>query len=155
MTAARHQRRKILERAWILVGFGYSLVRIFIAELTVRKYGINIWAFAAVELVSSGPYSLGTARVVARLVDRNYHSALKWGTLAAVCFLAPEAFIVATGQRCSKRRPGHCHSMPTKIYVAIGVVVLLLGSVSIWSIRRKVKRATPLVQPDPSASDAH
>lgn len=155
MTAARHQRRKVLERAWILVGFAYSIFRIVIARLTVAKYGVNIWAFAAVEIISSGPYSIGTARLITRLIDRNFHSALKWGTLAAVCFVAPEAFIVASGNRCHRRHRANCHSMPTRIYIAIGVLVVVLGGLAIWSIRRKVKKAEPLVHLDPAASDAH
>lgn len=154
MTAARHQKRKVLERAWILVGFAYSIFRIGIARLTVEKYGVNIWAFAAVELISSGPYSVGTARLVTRLVDRNYHSALRWGTLAAGCFLAPEVFIIASGNRCHRRHDAHCHSMPTRIYVAVGVLVLVLGSVAIFSVRQKVKKAVPPVHLDPAASDA-
>lgn len=154
MTAARHQRRKNLERVWILVGFAYSVIRIVIARLTVAKYGVNIWAFAAVELISSGPYSVGTARLVTRLIDRNFHSALKWGTLAAGCFLAPEAFIIASGNRCQRHENARCHSMPTRIYVAIGVLVLVLGSAAILSVRRKVKKAEPPVHLDPAPSDA-
>jgi hypothetical protein len=154
MTAVRHQRRKILERAWILVGFAYSVIRIFIAKVTVQKYGVNIWAFGVVEVVSSGPYSLGTARVVTRLVDRNFPSAMKWGALAIGCFLAPETFIIATGERCRRRHRGHCHGMPTKIYVAIGLLVFVLGAATIWSIRRKVKSAVPLAHPGPAGSDA-
>jgi hypothetical protein len=148
-TEARGLRRKRLERAWIVIGVGYSIVRVFIANATVKKYGVNIWAFAVVEIGSSFPYSLGTARVVARLVDKSYRSATKWGMLAAVCFIAPETFIVITGERCGRRHPGRCHRMPNRVYEVIGLVILVLGSLAVWSIIRKVRQARALDTPAP------
>jgi hypothetical protein len=141
---ARGLRRKRLERAWIAVGVGYSIIRVFIANATVKKYGVNIWAFAVVEIGSAFPYSLGTARLVARLVDKSYRSAAKWGTLAAVCFIAPETFIVITGERCSRLHPGRCQRMPSRVYHVIGGVILVLGSLAVWSVVRKVRQARAL-----------
>jgi hypothetical protein len=154
-TEARGQRRKRLERAWIIVGLAYSIVRVFIANATVKKYGVNIWAFAVVEIGSSFPYSLGTARVVARLVDKAYRSASKWGMLAAVCFIAPETFIVVTGERCSRRHPGRCHRMPKRVYEVIGLVILVIGSLAVWSVVRKVRQARSLETPAPEPSVEH
>jgi hypothetical protein len=152
ITEARGLRRKRLERAWIAVGVGYSILRVFIANATVKKYGVNIWAFAVVEIGSSFPYSLGTARLVARLVDKSYRSATKWGMLAAVCFIAPETFIVITGERCSRRHPGRCHRMPKRVYEVIGLVILILGSLAVWSVIRKVRQARSLDAPAPAVS---
>jgi hypothetical protein len=154
--AARDRKRRILERVWIAVGFAYSLFRVFIANATVSKYGVNIPAFAAVEIVSSFPYSIGTARVVTALIDQKYRRAVEWGTIAAACFIAPETFIIATaGRHCSKRHPGHCHGVPTRIYVAIAVILVLFGSFTAWSVRRKVKKAREPGQELPASSDAH
>jgi hypothetical protein len=154
--AARDRKRRILERVWIAVGFAYSLFRVFVADATVRKYGVNIAAFAGVEIVSSFPYSIGTARLVTALIDRHYRRAVKWGTIAATCFIAPETFIVATaGRHCSKRRPGHCHGVPTSIYVVIAVILVLFGSFTAWTVRRKVKQAREPDQELPASSDVH
>ncbi len=154
-TEARGLRRKRLERAWIIVGFGYSILRVFVANATVKKYGVNIWAFAVVEIGSSFPYSLGTARVVARLVDKSYRSATKWGALAAVCFIAPETFIVITGERCSRRHPGRCQRMPERVYQVIGLVILILGSLAVWSVIRKVRQARSLETRAPATYAEH
>ena len=152
---ARGQRRQRLERLWIIVGFGYSIFRVFVANATVKKYGVNIWAFAVVEIGSSFPYSLGTARLIAALVDRSSKAAIKWGTLAAVCFIAPETFIVITGERCSRRHPGRCHRMPKRVYEVIGLVVLVIGSVAVWGIVHKVKQARAQRSADLAESDVH
>jgi hypothetical protein len=141
---ARGLRRKRLERAWIVVGVSYGILRVFVANATVKKYGVNIWAFAVVEIGSSFPYSLGTARVVTRLVDKSYRSAAKWGALAAVCFLAPEMFILITGERCSQLGIGQCQPMPRRVYEVIGLVIVILGSLAVWSVIRKVRQARSL-----------
>lgn len=155
MPPARPERRKILERTWILVGFAYSLFRVFVANVTVRKYGVNIWAFAVVEIGSSFPYSLGTARLVTSLIDHNYRSALRWGTLAAVCFFAPEAFIVARARRCGRRHPGRCPRMPREVYGALGILLIVVGSLAVWGVIRKVRQAHAQHAADRAASGEH
>jgi hypothetical protein len=156
MTAeARGLRRKRLERAWIVVGLGYGILRVFVANATVKKYGVNIWAFAVVEIGSAFPYSLGTARVVASLVDKSYRSAAKWGSLAAVCFIAPEAFVVGTGERCGPSDLGRCQPMPKQVYEVLGLVILIIGSLAVWSVIRKVRQARSLETQAPGTSVGH
>ena len=139
MDADRRLRRKRLELLWIGVGFSYSLFRVWVANVTVKKYGVPILWFAAVEVLSSFPYSLGTARVVARLVDREYPAALRWGLLAAATFVAPEVYIVAASRHHCRRNP-ECHAMPTSVYVVLGLIVVVLGSVAVVGVTRKVKQ---------------
>lgn len=154
-TPAGAQRRKRLERLWIVVGLAYGLLRVFIANATVRKYGVNIWAFAVVELGTSFPYSLGTARLVTSLIDKSHRAATRWGMLAAVCFIAPETFIVVTGERCSRRHPGRCHRMPKRVYEVIGLVILVVGSLAVYGVIRKVRQARTRAHLDPETSDEH
>jgi hypothetical protein len=123
-------RRKALERVWVAAGVGYGIARVFLANATVRRYGVNIAAFAVIEIGSSFPYSLGTARLVGAIVDRKMTSAVRWGVVAALCFIAPEAFIVATG-----------HGMPRSVYYVIAAVVSVLGTLAVVGVVRKVRRS--------------
>jgi hypothetical protein len=129
-------RRRNLERLWILVGVSYGIFRVIIANATVKKYGVNIWAFAVIEIGSSFPYSLGTARLVGALVDRKRQQALKWGVVSLVCYAAPEAFILITG-----------HNMPREVYIVIGVILAVLGAIAVIGIVRKVRKSRRARQP--------
>jgi hypothetical protein len=132
-------RRQNLERLWIVLGLAYGVFRVIIANATVRKYGVNIWAFAVIEIGSSFPYSLGTARLVGSLVDHDRPRAVRWGVVSLVCYAAPEAFILLTG-----------HDMPPEIYIVIGVILVVLGTIAAIGIVRKVKasrRAAPVPAP--------
>jgi hypothetical protein len=132
---AHTPRRRVLERLWIVGSVAYGGLRIFVADRTVRRYGVNIWAFAVVELGTSFVYGLGTARVVGALVDRRRDQVMRWAPLAAGAFLAPEAFIVVSGRR-----------MPTVVYAVVGLVVLVMGTVAVVSLTRKVRAGRQLVQ---------
>jgi hypothetical protein len=122
-------RRKLLERLWIVLGLGYGVFRVLVANATVKKYGVNIWAFAVVEIGSSFPYSLGTARVVGAIVDRNRQATVRWGLVALGSFAAPEIFILATG-----------HDMPRSVYLVIGIILAVFGFVGVFGIVRKVRK---------------
>ena len=123
----------------------YGGLRIFVADRTVKRYGVNIWGFAAVELSTSWLYGLSTARVVGALVDRRLRPALRWGVVAAVTFLAPESFILLTGRR-----------MPAVVYIVIGALLATLGTFAAVSLVRRVRRgrrahAARAVAGDPTA----
>lgn len=124
------RRRRLLERSWIVVSVAYGGVRIFVADRTVKRYGVNIWAFAFVELSTSWLYGLSTARVVSSYVDRTPRKALRWGAVAAATFLAPEAFIVVTARH-----------VPRIVYVVVVALVTVLGTVAVTSLVRKIRTA--------------
>jgi hypothetical protein len=121
-------RRRVLERLWIVGSVAYGGLRVFIADRTVKRYGVNIWAFASVELVTSFIYGLSSARVGGALIDRRADRAVRWGVLTAASFLAPETFILLTGRR-----------MPMVVYIVIGALLATLGTVAAVSLRRKVR----------------
>ena len=128
-TAPPSRRRRILERLWIVGSVAYGGLRIFVADRTVKRYGVNIWGFAAVELSTSWIYGLSTARVVGALIDRRLRPAVRWGAVGAATFLAPESFVLLTGRR-----------MPAAVYIVIGALLATLGTVAAVSLVRKVRR---------------
>jgi hypothetical protein len=132
---AHPARRRSLERIWIVGSMLYGGLRIFVADHTVRRYGVNIWGFAVVELGTAFVYGLATARVVGAMVDRRRDRITRWAPIALGSFLAPEAYIVLTG-----------HRMPRVVYVAVGLLVVTMGTIAVVSLTRKVAAARDLVQ---------
>jgi hypothetical protein len=136
-------RRRVLERFWIVGSVAYGALRIAVADRTVTRYGVNIWAFAAVELSTAWLYGLATARVVGALVDRSLRSAARGGAVAASSFLAPEGFIVVTGR-----------DMPSAVYLVIAGVVAVLGSVAAVTVLRRVRAGRSALAPEAPAPNA-
>ncbi len=126
----RSARRRLLERLWVVGSVAYGGLRIFVADRTVRRYGVNIWVFGVVELTTSWLYGLSTARLVGALIDRHGRLAARWSIVAVATFLAPEAFIVLTGRH-----------MPRVVYLVVAGLVTVLGTLAVASLVRRVRAA--------------
>ncbi len=127
-TAAQVTRRRLFERVWIVLGLVWALGRVVVAKATVEKYGVNITVFAVIEILAAWPHSLGAARVVTNLIDRNPHGALPWGLMLAVSHIGPELYIAVAGSH-----------MPVGVYVSLAIIVLGLGALAIVGIVQKVR----------------
>ena len=127
-SAAQKARRNRYEQIWIVLGVLWALGRVVVAKATVEQYGVNIAIFAVIEIVVAWPHALGAARVVTKLIDRDPHGALAWGSLLAVTHIAPELYIAVVGSH-----------MPVGIYVSLVVIVLGLGALAVIGIVQKVR----------------
>jgi len=129
----REQRRKTLERSWVIGVVVFVVLRFAIAYGTLAHYsrGVVI-VFGILDLGTAVPYAIGTARLVTSLVDRQPLAATRWGLLASACFLAPYVWIVAAGSE---------ESFPTVAYVVIVLLAVLLGINAVLTIRRRVRDA--------------
>lgn len=123
-------QRKHVERLWVALTLAWGLFRALIVWAALSRYGVNPWIYLAIELVSSGPYGITTARIVTSLLDGRRDAAFRWAIAAAALFLAPDLYIVASGQ-----------SMPVYVYVIVGAVVVALGVAGILRIRTAVRAA--------------
>ena len=130
---ARAQRRKTLERSWVIGVVIFVLVRFALAYGALADYDtFTVVVFGLLDLGTAVPYAIGTARLVTSMVDRDLVAAARWGTLASACFLAPYVWIAWAG------RDG---SFPTIVYVVTAVLAVSLGANAIFTIRKRVRIA--------------
>ena len=123
-------RRRRLEVGWLVVNVVYAALRTFVAWATVRKYGVNIYGFVAVEVGSSIPYAIATSKAIGALVDKRKRHAVRWGLLAAVVFPLPELYVGLSG-----------HGMPKYVYAVLVGLVVALGVFGALTISRRVRAA--------------
>jgi len=121
-------RRRIIERLWVVGVVAWGLGRTVIVWETLGGYGVNPWVYGAIDVVSSVPYGLATARVVENLIDRDRVTALRWGVVAAVTFVLPDLYIVIAGRH-----------MPVVVYVVLALLVVLLGTLAARGVVNKAR----------------
>jgi hypothetical protein len=124
---ARSQRRVALERIWIAATVGYGLLRACLVAATLSQYGVNPWSYLIIDVATSVPLGLSTARVIGALVDRDLRTARTWAIVAVLTDFAPDIFIVIVGR-----------DMPMVVYVALGVIAVASVGFGVRSILRKV-----------------
>lgn len=127
---APHRLRQFLTVSWVVGIVGFTLLRFVVARETLEGYGLNIWVFGFIDLITAVPYAVGVARVVTAMIDKNPTGASGWAAIAAGSFLAPYLYIAWAGQDAS---------FPTTVYVVLVVLMVAFGANAIWSVRRKVR----------------
>ena len=139
------ERRKRVEHLWVGITLAWGFGRVLVVWGALGRYGVNPWVYAGIELATSGPYGVATARVVTSLLDRKNQAASRWAALGLAMFLAPDLYIVVAGR-----------GMPTYVYVVVSVLVTTLGALAFFSMRAKVAKgriARDLVSVEPAAGD--
>ncbi|MCX6452329.1 MAG: hypothetical protein NT174_04540 [Actinobacteria bacterium] len=125
---ARTAKRRLLERLWVVLVIAYGAGRAFVVWKALGRYGVNPWLYLALDVTSSWPYAVATARLVTSVIDREFSRARSWGVLAAVTFLIPDIYILAVARR-----------VPTEVYAIIIAIVSLLALSAIVSLFVKIR----------------
>ena len=116
-----------MQKVWFVLIIFWSLVRIATAELYFAKYGINIWIFAVIEIVSSPILARASSRMAVTLKYHEIRQSVLWGGLTMVSFSAPDVYLLTAGR-----------GLP---WIAYGVVLLLMtvaGTTSVIKLKQKV-----------------
>ena len=130
----KQSRREILgERIWAGLLVFYSTGAAFLVWKTLSKYGVNPIAFLIIDMVSSWPYGISTARIVVNAVKRRWHEVRKWAWVAAATFIAPDVYVLASARHA-----------PRRVYLFLIVVIsaLIISAVLsvVLQVRSKGKR---------------
>lgn len=134
----------MLERSWIVGVVLFTIGRFAVAYGTLERYGVNLWMFGAIDLLTAVPYGLGTARLVGAIVDRRFQSATRWGVVSAASFLAPYLYLAWAGRDVG---------FPPVVFVVLGVLAFCFGTNAVLGIRRRVRTgANPAVTASAPAS---
>ena len=139
---ANPRLRVVLESTWVVGVLVYGLARTVVVWGALGDYGVNPWIYGAIDLFSSVPYAIGTARVVTGCLDRDWARVRRWGLIAAVAFIAPDLYILAAG-----------HGMPAIVYVVLGtwlLVAALLAGRSV-AVKLRAERTARLATADAGA----
>lgn len=122
--------RRYLTISWVVTIVVFTLVRLLVARGTLEKYGLNIWVFGVIDLVTALPYAIGVAKVVTAMVDRQVGSAGRWAAIAAASFLAPYVYIAWAGKE---------GEFPPSVYFVLGGLIIVFGGNAIRGAFRKVE----------------
>jgi len=127
-SSARSAKRRLLERLWVIVVIAYGAGRAIVVWKALGQYGVNPWIYLALDVTSSWPYAVATARLVTSVIDREFSRAKSWGLLAAVTFLIPDLYILAVAR-----------DVPTQVYAIIIAIISLLALLAIISLIIKIR----------------
>ena len=96
--AARLNRRSAAIM-WVIASLAYAVLRISMADRFLKKYGLNTFWFAIIELLATVVFSVASARFVGAVLDRRSKQTFGWLGLTLAGFLAADVYtILVTNQ---------------------------------------------------------
>jgi hypothetical protein len=125
---ANPHRRDVLTRGWLVAVLGWSVFRSMVVAHTLRRYGVNPWAYGTVDLVSSWPYAVASAGVVTSLLDRRMAAFRRNGLVAAAAFFFPDLYLLLAG-----------HHKPRLVYLVVVGVALVFATAALVSTAMQVR----------------
>ena len=105
-------------RLWVVASVLYGALRVILAGAFIADYGLNIYAYALVELASSLVLGLSTAHLAKRVMTRGPGRRAPLIVIAVVSYFAPDAYLLA-----------FAHRMPARLRIPV-LVVVGVGAVS-------------------------
>ena len=114
----------------IVAILAYSVLRFFVVQATLQRYGVNPWVFLAIDASSGVVYVLGIEQLVVAMQKRgktDFSRTIVWGVVTALMFAAPYVYMYVAGQ-----------AMPPIVAIGIGVIVLLLCVNAVLTFRRRI-----------------
>jgi hypothetical protein len=128
-TGVTQTRREIFwERIWAGLLVLYSVGAAYLVWRTLGKYGVNAIIFLVIDVVTSWPYGLATARIVVNVVKHEWKAVRKWAWVAAITFIAPDIYVLASATRA-----------PRDIYLLIIAVITFLVLFAILSVVLQIR----------------
>lgn len=126
-------RQPLIEKLWASTIVIYSFGATLVVWKTLHKYGVNPLLFFIIDVCTSWPYGIATARIVAKVFERDWKQVQKWSLTAAICFVTPQVYVLAA----SHHAPKDVYIVVISVCVALGCFALLSLLIQIRSGRRK------------------
>lgn len=148
--------RDAKERLWFGFSLLYAVARVLGASAFLERYGLNIVAFAVIEIVSSSLLAVASAGLVRSIVETKLMSTIlgdsaeqfgvakppkkhhhfrpnfgplrRWAVAVVVCFAAPDVYAYYATDH-----------LPPVLLVVIGIALLVSALTSIVLVTRKVR----------------
>lgn len=123
-TGAKLTRRQIFwERLWAGSVVLYSVGATFVVWRTLAKYGVNPILFFIIDVTTSWPYGIATARIVVNVIKLEWKAVRKWTWVAVITFVTPQVYILVSARHA-----------PRDVYLIVIMVISFLVLFALISV---------------------
>lgn len=124
----RTKRETFWERMWAATIVAYSFGAAVLVWKTLHKYGVNPYVFFVIDVSTSWPYGLATARIVVAFFRKDWGAVRKWSWLAGITFITPQVYILASARH-----------VPNDVYLIIAAVITVLAVFAIGGVVQQIR----------------
>lgn len=128
---ARITQQMIFARLWVALVMLWAGLRILAVEIWLVDYGVSIWWFAVIEVLSSVLYGVSSARLVKELSARRRNNSAKWGAFTLVGYVLPDTYLLSVGR-----------AMPLATYLVVVSLAVAFAVIALVRTRASVMKMT-------------
>lgn len=122
-------RDKRMHYAWLLLVLAWASFRAVAINKFFGDHNVNAWGYLIVDLASSIPYALYSARAVVNFLDRDWIAFRRSVILASIFFYIPDIYVFIFAR-----------TVPTSLYVGFGVSIIIFSTLALLSLKRDASR---------------
>jgi len=131
-----HQKRVSVLRdkrthgVWLVLVLAWAIFRAFAINKFFGEHNVNSWGYLAVDLASSVPYAIYSARAVVNYLDKDWRKFRGSIQLTALSFYIPDVYVLVFAR-----------TVPTSLYVGFGISIIMFSLAAFISFRKDVSQA--------------
>lgn len=139
-TLLHRDRRRRLLGPWMVANLGYDALHTAVMIGIFNRYGLHPWLYVAYIVVFSLGFAWSSLALVGALVDRRSRAAWALSAVTALCFFAPDLFLITTTRH-----------VPPAFYAVLGVYLTGSTMLAVLTLirRYRAKRMTQAGDVDP------
>lgn len=120
-------RDKRTHFVWLLLVLAWAVFRAFAINKFFGDHKVNAWGYLAVDLASSLPYAMYSARAVVNFLDKSWLAFRRNVVLTAIFFYIPDIYVFIFAR-----------TVPASLYVGFGISIIFFSTFAFMSLRRDV-----------------
>jgi len=117
-------RDKRTHRTWLVLVLAWACLRAFAINKFFGHHNVNAWGYLVVDLGSSIPYALYSARAVVNFLDKSWAQLRRNTALTALFFYIPDIYVFIFAR-----------TVPTSLYVGFGITIIIFSVIAFFSLR--------------------
>ena len=122
-------RNKRVHYAWLLAVLAWACFRAFAVNRFFGDHKVNAWGYLTVDLVSSVPYAIYSAKAVVNFMDKSWEALRKNVVLTAIYFYIPDIYVFIFAR-----------TVPTSLYVGFGISIIFFSTVAFLGLKNDATR---------------
>ena len=118
-------RDKRTHYAWLLLVLTWASFRAIVINRFFGDHNVNAWGYLIVDLASSIPYALYSARAVVNFLDKDGRAFRRNVILTAIFFYIPDVYVFIFAR-----------TVPPSLYLGFGISILFFSTLAFLSLKR-------------------
>ncbi|MCX6453625.1 MAG: hypothetical protein NTV53_01450 [Actinobacteria bacterium] len=121
-------RAKRASQIWLVLVLLWAMARAVFVNKLFGSHGVNGLIYLAVDLASSVPYAIYSARLVITFINHDFKNVYKNILLTSLFFYIPDVYILIAARR-----------VPSGLYLILFLTIALFSAFAIATIARDIR----------------